>query len=494
MMLNFKSLNRYFILGILVGSFLLSGGHLCHAATKKDRKAGKNTPVMTVIELQSELMGYADRMESMLFQSFEDFDASEPDFKTRTFILGDIVFTMSAAFNIAGQPNPEVALLDMIVITSLGRSVYENDHRKTFGKSVDPIVNSFQTLDKEIWDIAVRVLDAGQKQELYQAIQQWRTQHPGQTAYSYVRFGDFAKERGRSTLVPQGKAGGLFSSVKEATQQVEETRMLAERGMYLGTRLPLLTGFFTEYWLSKMLANPQMAEVLSDLNRVSLVSERLAEVTEQLPQQISAERARTIKQISKEMAKQRQTAIEQVVKETHTWSDTTIDRVMDRVAVERKDSIEQFMNLLAVERQQTIKELLAEEQRVRGLVTELRGTLTEGNNLLQSATTLAEKLNLDEPSTAADSKPFQIQEYRNTFAELSATAGRLTELVDKINFLLTSDGLERLLSQIDKTIGTVEGHSEKVVDHTFRQALILLLIWLVGYVLVKVIFHRLAIK
>ena len=36
---------------------------------------------------------------------------------------------------------------------------------------------------------------------------------------------------------------GLVGSVKEAAQQVEETRMLAERGMYLATRLPLMTGW-----------------------------------------------------------------------------------------------------------------------------------------------------------------------------------------------------------------------------------------------------------
>jgi hypothetical protein len=198
----------------------------------------------------------------------------------------------------------------MIVITSLGRLIYETDHRQTFGKSVDPIIKGFQRLEKDIWRIAATVLDAQQQQELRRLILRWRLDHPDQTAFSYYRFGDFAKDRGRSTLVAKDKTGGLFKSVQEVTQQVEESRMLAERGMYLGTRLPLLAGRFTELWMSKLLANPQMLEILADLNRVSLVSERLAAVAEHMPQQIAQERRNIIKQASTEMANLRQTTID----------------------------------------------------------------------------------------------------------------------------------------------------------------------------------------
>jgi len=53
----------------------------------------------------------------------------------------------------------------------------------------------------------------------------------------------------------------------------------------------------------------------------------------------------------------------------------------------------------------------------------------------------------------------------------------LSMLVDKISGPVTSDGLAQLLSQIEKTIGKVEGRREKVIDHTFRQAILLILIW-----------------
>jgi hypothetical protein len=160
---------------------------------------------------------------------------------------------------------------------------------------------------------------------------------------------------------------------------------------------------------------------------------------------------------------------------------------MDRVAAERETLINQLMNRIAIERQNALQEFLAKEQRIKGLVSELRQTLSEGNNLMLSATTLAEKAGLDKPST----KPFDIQDYRETIAEASNTTRELSTLVDKISLLINSDGLEQLLPQIAKTLDRVEAEGKQIVDHTFRQAIILILIWLVGYVLVRLLLQRL---
>ena len=70
----------------------------------------------------------------------------------------------------------------------------------------------------------------------------------------------------------------------------------------------------------------------------------------------------------------------------------------------------------------------------------------------------------------------------------------LTTLVDKMDGLLTSEGWGQLLPQIVNTLAKVEGEGEKVINHTFRQAIFLILIWLVGYVLARLILQRLAKK
>jgi hypothetical protein len=47
---------------------------------------------------------------------------------------------------------------------------------------------------------------------------------------------------------------------------------LAERGMFLATRLPLLTGLFADAWLSQLLVNPDVKEMRADIHQFSAVS------------------------------------------------------------------------------------------------------------------------------------------------------------------------------------------------------------------------------
>ena len=110
--------------------FFLTAQTFCLAA-KKDKQKDY---VMTEIELQSELMSYADRFASILAQSFEDFDALGPSPESRRFVLDDMVHAVSSAFTTAAEPNPQTALLDMVTIATLGRMIYEDNIRRRYGK------------------------------------------------------------------------------------------------------------------------------------------------------------------------------------------------------------------------------------------------------------------------------------------------------------------------------------------------------------------------
>ena len=83
------------------------------------------------------------------------------------------------------------------------------------------------------------------------------------------------------------KAGGLFGSVRQATQQVEEMRLLVERAMFLGTRLPLLGGDFANVWVSRLLTNPEVERILVNMDQVSGSVERVSKEMEKLPDLIS---------------------------------------------------------------------------------------------------------------------------------------------------------------------------------------------------------------
>jgi len=491
-MIGFDYKYRHFLLVFLACAVLLMIHTLGFAAKKSKDK--KKTYAMTEIELQSELMSYADRFASRLIQAFEDFDALSPSPESRRFVQDDIVHIITAAYTTAAEPNPPTAMLDLVSIATLGRIIYENNHRRRYGELIEVIVQGFRELEKDIWRIAAKILSIEQQQELRGLIEEWRQRNPHMTAFSHFRFGHFAADRRKSTLVKKGQTGGMFKSVQEATQQVEESRLLAERTLYLATRLPLLTGAFSEVWLTNLLVNPELAPILSDLNRFTTVSERMANVVEDFPEQISIERDKTIEQISQEMSKLRSATIDQTMKEVEIWSDVTIKKIMEQVDVQRSAAIDQFMNRLGDERKNALEDILAEEQRIKGLVSELRLTLTEGNNLLQSASTLSTQLNLDLSKSAgqpADSEPFDIRAYQATTAEVAKTVVKLTTLVEMTNRLVGALGTEGLLPQFVKALDNVEREGEELVDYTVRQTILLIAIGMVAYIIGRLVYSYL---
>jgi hypothetical protein len=427
---------------------------------------------MTEVELQSELMSYADRFASIITQAFDDYEDLKPKPEAYRFILSDLVYSISSVYTIAAEPNPQVGLLDMVAVTTLGRMIYEDNMRRKYGKSTVVIVKGFRQLEKDIWSIAAKVLTSEQRGELRQMILLWRKNNPDMVVYNYLRFSDFAAQRRNSTLVKKVQAGGLFKTVQEVTQQVEETRMLAERGIFLATRLPLQMGNFAEVWMSQLLISPETNKILADIHTVSTVSERMATVAEQLPDQLM-----------KDISKLRWQTVNQVMKGIDEWSEKTLNDVFARVAIERGEFISQFMDRLIGEQKNALEAIMTEEQQLTGLVTELRRTIEGSNNLLLSVNTLAETLNVGEPSPEPkDAKPFDIKEYQDTIAEV-------TTLVETTNQLVGTVGLERLLPELVKAIDQVGNEGEEIIDYSFRQGVLFILIAMAAYVIARLIYN-----
>ena len=189
---------------------------------------------MTEVELQSELMSYADRFASIITQALEDFETLNPKPQARQVILSDLVYSISAVYTIAAEPNPQVGLLDMVAVTTLGRIIYEENIRRKYGKTTEILGDGFRQLEKDIWSITAKVLTSEQRGELRQLILLWRKQNPDKVVYNYLRFSDFAAQRRNSTLVKRVQAGGLFKKdskpfdIKEYQDTIAEVTTLVE--------------------------------------------------------------------------------------------------------------------------------------------------------------------------------------------------------------------------------------------------------------------------
>jgi hypothetical protein len=439
MKINHNSVSKLIVFLIVTG--LIS----CNAcagfgAREKAANASETPQVMTEAELQSMIMSFADRYTAILSQALYEFDSSKPSKEKRRPVRHTIVYSMSSAFTIAAESDPDVALLDMVVMVTLGRLIFEEHWKKEIGSQVDPIVRAFRTAEKDIWRIAAEVLSPEQQKELMNIIVERRRMHPHILTFAYIRFHDFSAERRNSKLLRAEKGGGLFRSVETATQQVEDMKLMAERGMYLGTRLPMMTGAFADEWLSQVFVNPEINRLSNDIHKFAEVSERLTVVAENMPKLI---------------------------------------------AEERSAAINQLMSEFSAERKKAMQDLFAEEQRVQALLVALRGTLNDGNNLLTTANALAGKLNLGQPAAngGQPDEPMDIKDIQVTLVEASNTMKQVDALIQSFDRLMMSPGWKNSLPRIVSAVDKIEDEGRSWVAYAAMLGVGLIAFLLIGSVL-----------
>jgi len=281
-MVPIKSWNRGLILLLLCCLAIVLTDTAGYGAKERNKTQASEYRT-TQIELQSELMSFSDRFGAILGQAVINVEAQSPNPEIRLLALRDYIGSVSAVVTIAAGPNPEVGLLDMMVLTTLGRMIHEEHWYPKFGAPIKPMLTAFNLLDKDIWSISAKVLTPEEREELRTLIRSRRRQYPKQLIFSYIRFRDFAAKRHGPGVKQTGKPGGLFKSVKEATQKADEIRMLSERGLYLSARMPILVNGIAQLWLMQVLLRPEVKQIMADTNKMSEAMNRLANVTEKLP-------------------------------------------------------------------------------------------------------------------------------------------------------------------------------------------------------------------
>jgi len=429
---------------------MLVGGTVYGA--KKDKSSEKK-PVITEADVQSHVMSFVDRFAAIMVNSFEEFQTKKPPKKDRYEVLAMITYSISNAYIIAGESDPDVALLDIVSMVTMGRIIFEEEGPLRYNNTVQPIIQGFQMAEKDIRTIAAVVLTPDQLDDLMSIIKRWRKENPGLIFFPPIRFSDFAADRRESKLTRAERKGGLIKSVEAATERVEEMRLLAERGIYLATRMPQLSGLYAELWLTRLLESPYAAEVLADISTLSAATDRLATAAEKLPDQIAVERNATIKQAMKSIAQERISAVNQIA--------TTL-------STERKAAIDAFA---------------AEEERIRGLLTDLRQTLETGNKFIGSLNALSTQFKSVNPSEPA--KPFDIRDYQITLIELSNSAQELTKLADSLERISDKVVANQLIPQVENALDRAESKGEELIDYTMRQMTLLIVIGLIGYIIAK---------
>jgi hypothetical protein len=181
---------------------------------------------------------------------------------------------------------------------------------------------------------------------LMKIIKRWRKDNPEVKSFPLIRFSNFAADRRGDALARADDPEGLFESVESASESVEEMRLLAERGMYLATRIPLLSGLFGDLWLTRIMNNPNLQKALTDVSQLSQGTAGLASIAEKLPDQIATEREATIKQLAGEIAAARKAAMADFLVEFKRIEERLIPEIanaMDRAESEGEELVDHTM-------------------------------------------------------------------------------------------------------------------------------------------------------
>src|SRR5262245_60737343 len=147
---------------------------------------------MTRLQLGARLMGFADRYMNLLSEMADDIEARSPSPEVRLAAHATKYYPSMTVVAMAGNAEPEVALLDILVVVTLERSVWEGRAESTFGENAPILTKAQQDAEADIWAIAESVMSPGQMAEVRDLIEDWRRRNPDRRYVSSTRFDDVA--------------------------------------------------------------------------------------------------------------------------------------------------------------------------------------------------------------------------------------------------------------------------------------------------------------
>ena len=416
------------------------------ALISKSRSSQKES--LTRTQLQTALMKFADRFGAMVFTVTEKFEKEPASPEVRLAAARSRFYMSSSAFGIAAGPNPGTALLDMVVLTTLSRILWEKSWKeKVFGGRAEVLVEGFGKFEKDIWSIAGKVLTKRQMEVLYALILEWRHKHPNVTAMSFTRFRDFGELQPDSSLAEITQSGGFFAKVSEATRAVDEIRLLGDRAMYLLSRMQVTSNLQVDLAYREFVTEPEIKQMLANVDRFTNISERFTGIVEQFP---------------------------------------------EKIAEERNAAINQFARMASNERKELMENLLSEEKAVKGLFVDLGQILEAGNKLadrintaVNSVDTLAARFD-----TGPNPERLGIEDYRRIVSEFTVSVQQLNTLLHSVDELLTSPKLERTLPVAIKFTDRVEVLGETWMKNFFILGASLILMFFITLLLYRIISRR----
>lgn len=403
---------------------------------------GKAKGAVDPAELQQLLLRFADQYLARLLAAVEQLEAADPRM-TRDMVQRLRVGYAGDVWMAASGPNTYADLLDLVTVITLSRMVIEEYWiPEVFGDSAKPLLEVAREAEEDIWTIAASVLNTSQQKELREAIERWRKENPRAEHALYVRAvglaGRMAKaspsDRDRPTSVFQLLMIDPLSGLDPAARELAQTRLTAERALYVAQRMPFMLRWQVELWSTYVAEMPETKLLLTNSTQVADAAARLSRTAEQLPERFSEER------------------------------------------------------------REILQALRSEQENLRELSAEVRNTLNAGSQMASNAQFALTSFDavvqrLQKSGVSSNAEPFRIRDYAEAATELDAASLHLAELLERLQETLASTNLHELVEDVTPVVAGVESSGRALVDHAFGRLLMLLVIGC-GLFLVTAVCYR----
>jgi hypothetical protein len=415
--------------------------------------------LLTLSELEQINRAIADRAVTLMDTAADATLKDNPDPNQRREVLRIRAYMSESAYNIVTRLDPLSQLADLVVLSSLTRRVWVDEHhmKQQFGERGAAFESAICKLDDEVLNTAKQALRPEQLEAIKRWIGEFRAAYPEVTMTAFVSFEAIARMRGGLASGAGKSDGDLMKEIQIARNSIDESVLLGERGFWYLKRWPRIVSWHAERLVGNLGARPDLVTALQDFTRLSESGERVSHTVAAFPDVVQREREAILSQL-----------------------DTRAENINSTIRL-FNDAVEQL----------------------KDLVGKLRDTGTVGRNVLQESQEASRSfkdlvLSLDGmmarlerlSNAPSEGPPFDIKDYSRALEDMTHAACEMTEFVNSTGNLLDSQAWSVRLAEIDellqRKLDNATVGSSTVFDRALYRGIILIAIFFIGLCLYKV--------
>lgn len=394
------------------------------------------------VDLQEELMRSADMFLAGVTTAADKLRRDGAPISQVDLLTQKISYTTTILALVTG-PNATTNLLDMIVLVTRSRMVVETYWMPgVYGESARPFLDVCRDAETQLWQIATPLLTTTQQEELRQTIQTLHQQDSDPPIFLPIQALNFVTAVAKVGQKKRSEPSSVFSllmldplsGLDPATRELAETRMFAQRALFLAQRMPDLLRWEMELFTLKTAEMPQLQQVVTNSTQLAAAADRFSQVVAQMP------------------------------------------------------------SLLSMEREKLLGALKEQETGLSSLTKEVQQTLATGGQMADSTNKTLQTLQevmarFNSGPKDPNAEPFRIQEYTTAAAQVQATTTELVVLLQALQGLADAPHLGQISSQFNALTQHAQTSGKEVVDYAFQRALLLVVLGC-GVVLATALVYR----